>query len=153
MDAKCVRYSLLSVTYGYVLYIYLRFDLNGNSVSMCYWWQRIAYALCVHRDSDKPPGFHPKYLKLCSEDERSFYGFGTTWGLVINDKIFILGWSIPLTQHFLECSKSLSFNSYIVHSEQNSLFLFLFLYPLVKRMKTCRTWGSQPSRWTSNMAT
>uniref|UniRef100_A0A8C2IG93 Diacylglycerol kinase n=1 Tax=Cyprinus carpio TaxID=7962 RepID=A0A8C2IG93_CYPCA len=24
-------------------------------------------------DSHKPPGFHPKYLKLCSEDERSFY--------------------------------------------------------------------------------
>ena len=31
-------------------------------------------------DSHKPPGFHPKYFKLCSEDERSFYGFGTTWG-------------------------------------------------------------------------
>ncbi len=28
--------------------------------------------------SHKPPGFHPKYLKLCSEDEQSFYGFGTT---------------------------------------------------------------------------
>ncbi len=25
--------------------------------------------------------------------EQSFYGFGTTWGWVINDKIFILGWS------------------------------------------------------------
>ncbi len=24
--------------------------------------------------------FHLKYLKLCSVDERSFYGFGTTWG-------------------------------------------------------------------------
>ncbi len=22
----------------------------------------------------------PKYFKLCSEDEQSFYGFGTTWG-------------------------------------------------------------------------
>uniref|UniRef100_A0A9J8AXT1 Tripartite motif containing 35-12 n=1 Tax=Cyprinus carpio carpio TaxID=630221 RepID=A0A9J8AXT1_CYPCA len=31
-------------------------------------------------DSLKPPGFHPKYLKLCSEDQQSFYGFGTTWG-------------------------------------------------------------------------
>ncbi len=31
-------------------------------------------------DSHKPPSFHPKYLKLCSENERSFYGFGTTWG-------------------------------------------------------------------------
>ncbi len=27
-----------------------------------------------------------KYLSSCSEDEQSFYGYGTTWGLVINDK-------------------------------------------------------------------
>ncbi len=46
-----------------------------------------------------PPGFHPKYLKLCSEDEQSFYGFGTTWGKWFNDKIFILGWSNPLSEH------------------------------------------------------
>ncbi len=26
------------------------------------------------------PVFHPKCLKLCSEDELNFYGFGTTWG-------------------------------------------------------------------------
>ncbi len=31
-------------------------------------------------DSHKPPGFHLKFLKLCSEDQLSFYGFGTTWG-------------------------------------------------------------------------
>ena len=30
-------------------------------------------------DSHKLPGFHPKYLKLCSKDKQSFYGFGTTW--------------------------------------------------------------------------
>ncbi len=23
---------------------------------------------------------HQTYLELCSKDERSFYGFGTTWG-------------------------------------------------------------------------
>ncbi len=33
---------------------------------------------------------HQKYLKLCSEDEQSFYGFRTT---VINDKMFMLGCS------------------------------------------------------------
>ncbi len=38
----------------------------------------------------KPPGFHPKYLILCSEDKRSFYGFGTTWGYFKNKKIIIL---------------------------------------------------------------
>ncbi len=31
-------------------------------------------------DSYKPPGSHPKYLKLCSEDEQCFYRFGMTWG-------------------------------------------------------------------------
>ncbi len=29
--------------------------------------------------SHKPPGSHPKYLKLCYEDEQSFYGFETMW--------------------------------------------------------------------------
>ncbi len=46
MDAKCVCYSLSSVTHGYVLHVYLCFDLNGNSVSMHYWWQRIASIGC-----------------------------------------------------------------------------------------------------------
>ncbi len=41
-------------------------------------WQ--CYLLGSQWDRHKPPGFHPKYLKLCSEDERSFYGYGTTWG-------------------------------------------------------------------------
>ncbi len=40
--------------------------------------------------------FHQKYLHLCSEDERRSYGFGTTCGWVINDRIFIFGWTIPL---------------------------------------------------------
>ncbi len=31
-------------------------------------------------DNPKPPGFHLKYLKRFSEDERSFYRFGRTWG-------------------------------------------------------------------------
>ncbi len=36
--------------------------------------------------------FHQKHLNLCSGDERRSYGFVTTWGWVINDIIFILGW-------------------------------------------------------------
>ncbi len=40
--------------------------------------------------------FHQKYLHLCSEDERRPYGFGTTWGWVINDRISNFGWTIPL---------------------------------------------------------
>ncbi len=34
-------------------------------------------------------GIHQKYLNLCSEDERRSYGFGTTWGWVINEVIII----------------------------------------------------------------
>ncbi len=46
----------------------------------------------------KALGFHQKYLNLCSEDERRSCGFGTTWGWVINDRIFIFGWTIPLSE-------------------------------------------------------
>ncbi len=40
--------------------------------------------------------FHQTYLNLCSEDKLRFYGFGTTWEWVINDRIYIFGWTIPL---------------------------------------------------------
>ncbi len=40
--------------------------------------------------------FKQKYLNLCSNDERRSYGFGTTSGWVINDIIFIFGWTNPL---------------------------------------------------------
>ncbi len=40
--------------------------------------------------------FHQIYLNLCSENERRSYGLGTTWVWVINDRIFIFGWTIPL---------------------------------------------------------
>ncbi len=41
-------------------------------------WQ--CYLLGGQWDSHKPPGSYLKYLKLCSEDERSFYGVGRTCG-------------------------------------------------------------------------
>ncbi len=44
--------------------------------------------------------FDQKYLHLCSEDERRSYGFEKTRGWVINDRIFILGWTIPLNRNF-----------------------------------------------------
>ncbi len=43
--------------------------------------------------------FHQKYLTLCSEDEQRSYGFGTTWGWVINDRSFIFGWTNPLNKY------------------------------------------------------
>ncbi len=57
-----------------------------NTVLLRFW----ALAL---QSMQKALRFHPKYLK-CSEDERRSYGFGTTWGWVIND--IICGWTIPL---------------------------------------------------------
>ncbi len=42
---------------------------------------------------------HQKYLNLCSENEQRSYRFGTTWGWVINDRIFIFGWTIPLNSN------------------------------------------------------
>jgi len=33
---------------------------------------------------------------LCSEDKQKSYGFGTTWGWVIDDRISIFEWTVPL---------------------------------------------------------
>jgi len=44
-----------------------------------------------------------KYLNLCSKYERRPYRCGTTWGWVINNRIFFFGWTNPLTiLHFGE---------------------------------------------------
>ncbi len=51
---------------------------------------------CVAVEGQIPLRFHQKYVNLCSEDEEPSYGFGTTWGWVINDRFFILGWTNPL---------------------------------------------------------
>ncbi len=38
----------------------------------------------------------PNYLNLCSKVQQRSYGFGITWESVINDRIFLFGWTIPL---------------------------------------------------------
>ncbi len=38
-----------------------------------------------------------EYLPLCSAEQRHSYRFGTTWGWVNDDRIFIFGWTIPLS--------------------------------------------------------
>ncbi len=45
---------------------------------------RVNY-IAVYGEGQKALGIHHKYLNLCSEDERMSYGFGMTWGWVIND--------------------------------------------------------------------
>ncbi len=46
----------------------------------------------------KQPGYtlSSKYLPLCSVEQTHSYRFGTTWGWVYDDRIFIFGWTIPL---------------------------------------------------------
>ncbi len=46
----------------------------------------------------KQPGYKlsSKYLPLCSAEQRNSYRFGTTWGRVNDDRIYIFGWTIPL---------------------------------------------------------
>ncbi len=47
---------------------------------------------------------HQKYLHVCSEDERRSYRFGTTWGWVINDRIFIFEWTNTLIIRIINVS-------------------------------------------------
>ncbi len=57
---------------------------------LTFWALNVSVAL-LSMEGQKALGFHQKYLNLCSEDERRSYGFGTTRGGVINDRIFIFG--------------------------------------------------------------
>ncbi len=47
----------------------------------------------------KQPGYKlsSEYLHLCSAEQRHSYRFGTTWGWVNDDRIFIFGWTVPLS--------------------------------------------------------
>ncbi len=65
-------------------------------------------------------GFHQKYLNLCSEDECRSYGYGTTWGWVINDSIFIFGWTIPLIFLLKNCNKMARYDISFCHHYSRS---------------------------------
>ncbi len=76
----------------------------------------IAVAL-LSTEGQRALRFDQKYLNLCSEDERRSYGFGTTWGWVINDRIFIFRWTIPLLSlnSFFSCLvKTVSILQYLL---------------------------------------
>ncbi len=60
-----------------------------------FWVLNVSVAL-LSMEGQKALRFHQKYLNLCSEDEQRSYGFGTTWEWVINNRIFIFGWTNPL---------------------------------------------------------
>ncbi len=69
---------------------------TGNTMSLQRFWALNVVVPLLSMQGQKALGFHQKYLNLCCEDEQMSYGFGTTWGWVINDRIFIFGWTIPL---------------------------------------------------------
>ncbi len=46
--------------------------------------------------------YSSQYLPLCSAEQRHSYRFGTTWGWA-NDKVFISGWTIPLSVSYQGC--------------------------------------------------
>ncbi len=47
----------------------------------------------------KQPGYklYSKYLPLCSTEQTHSNRIGTTWGWVNDDRIFIFGWTVPLS--------------------------------------------------------
>ncbi len=49
------------------------------------------YLLGSQWDSHKHPDLYLKYLKLCSQDEQSFNGVGTTWGKWLMTKFSFWG--------------------------------------------------------------
>ncbi len=65
---------------------------------LSFWALNVVVAL-LDMQGQKALGFHKKYLNLCSEEEWRSYRFGTTRGWVINDRIFIFGWTIPSRTH------------------------------------------------------
>ncbi len=83
-----------------------------------FWALNVSVALLSMQG--KKAWFHQKYLNMCSKDELSSYRFGTIWGWVINDRIFIFGWTIPLKPD------SLSTIFLITHSPPIFYYYFSF---------------------------
>ncbi len=69
------------------------------TMSLLLFWALNFSVVLLSMQSQKSLWFHQKYLNLCSEDEWRSYRFETTWGWVVNDKIFIFEWTIP-SVHF-----------------------------------------------------
>ncbi len=89
-----------------------------------FWALNMVVAL-LSMQGQKALGFHPKYLNLCSEDELRSYRFGRTWGWVINDRIFIFGWTIPLTFKIRK-SKEVATDHFFPYCD--ILYIFFYIY-------------------------
>jgi len=85
-------------------------------------------------------GFHQKYLNLCSEDERRSYRCGTTWGWVINDRNFILGWTNPLNIIYVNY---LNLNNKKAILWNKSFFLVKIVHVCESMYRWCWRWFNQ----------
>ncbi len=64
-----------------------------------------------------------EYLPLCSAEQRNSYRFGTTWGWVNDDRIFIFGWTIPLRHALLDVALCVCLNQVMQsHGVHNLVF-------------------------------
>ncbi len=74
-------------------------DWHGGDFLMMslllFWVLNVSVAL-LSMQGQKALGFHPKYINLYSKDEWRSYRFGMTWEWVIDDRIFIFGWTVPV---------------------------------------------------------
>ncbi len=59
------------------------------TMSLFPFWVLNVSVVLLSMQGQKCLGSHLKYLNSCSKDEQRSYGFGTTWGWVINDRILI----------------------------------------------------------------
>ncbi len=64
-------------------------------IPLLHFWALNVVVVLLSMQGQRALGFHQKYLNLCSKHEQKSYGFGTTWGWVINDRIFIFWVNYP----------------------------------------------------------
>ncbi len=85
------RFDAEPKRYSYCITLHLNHWCHMDYFNSVPFWSLNVSVVLLSMQCQKSLGFHQKYLNLCSEDERRSYGFGTTWGWVINDRIFIFG--------------------------------------------------------------
>ncbi len=86
-------------------------------MSLLHFYSLIVLISLLSMKGQRALRFHQKYLNLCSEDERRSYGFGTEWGWIIHDRIYIFGWTIPLRRFSL--IRPLLFSMFICQSAKS----------------------------------
>ncbi len=117
-------FSLRTKLFSYVHKITFERLMSQTILTMSllpFWALKVSVAL-LSMQGQKALGFHQKYFCLCSDDERRSYGFGTTWGWVINDIIFIVEWTIPLRCHriYRQLWQNFEKNPVISHSHNQT---------------------------------